>query len=150
MLRFGLKSTFKSLVNVKSWVGWQGLSSNGRYVYGLYRALFSKPERSGVNETFEEAKEKYKYTDEYLQQQLANFEAASKFYLAVFFAGIIYMFWLYQKKQIMATIVMVPMNFMLFSFYFRESFWAMQIRNKKLGMTFGDWFKRIVLNDDKV
>lgn len=147
MLKFGLKSTFKSLVNVKAWVGWRSLSTNGRYVASLYSKLLTAPTVSPVKETFEEAQKKYGYTEEFLAQQLQQFRFAARLYLVVFCGGLLYLAWLCFYKYYMGAIVMVPMNFMLFSFYFRESFWAMQIERRRLGMSAIDWFKFVVLKN---
>ena len=147
-MKFGFRSAFKSLFNVKSWVGWDSLSQNGNWIRGMVRSLMRTPAKSPVSETFEEACEKYGYTPEFLKEQAEKFRLASKVYLAFLSAGVGYLVWLWHKKHWAAMIVMFPLNFMLFALFFRESFWLMQIRQKRLGMSMRDWFNITVLRNE--
>jgi len=148
MLKFGFRSTFKSLFNVKSWVGWDSLSQNGSWIRGMLRGIMRGAQKSTVSETFEEACQKYGYTPEFLVEQEQRFAKAAKVYLAFLAAGFCYMIWLYVKQHYAAFIVMAPLNFMLFALYFRESFWLMQIQQKRLGMSMRDWFNITVLKNE--
>ncbi|MCP8352357.1 hypothetical protein [Candidatus Synchoanobacter obligatus] len=149
MIKFGLRSAFKSLFHVKSWVGWDSLAKNGSFIRQLLNSLFNANAQSAVQETFEEAVSKYGYTPEFLANQEANFQRAARVYLGFFAIGAVYMLWLLIKKKWLASFVMVPINLMMFSFYFRESFWQMQLRRKKLGMTAKEWFHETVLGYDQ-
>lgn len=148
-MKFGFRATFRSLFNVKSWLGWNLLVQQGAWIQGMYQGLLRPPQVSSVKETFEEAVARHGYTPDFLKQQEANFSLAATVYLAVLTVGIMYLAWLMFKKQYMAATVMVPLNFMLFSFYFRESFWLMQIRHKRLGMGFQDWLNIVVLGNEQ-
>lgn len=147
MFKFGIKSTFKSLVNVKEWVGWNGVSQNGRFVYRLYRDFFGQGNVQKVSESFDEAVARLGFTEDFLASQEQKFYFAANFYLSVLLVSLLYTVWIAIKKDLFSFIVMVPLNFMMFSFYFRESFWLMQIRKKRLGMTFSDWVKQVVFKN---
>jgi intracellular multiplication protein IcmV len=148
-MRFGFRSTVKSLFDVKSWMGWRSLAQNGAWIRGMYSDLLRPVHTETVKETFEDACQRYGYTPEFLKHQQLEFQKATHVYLALLGAGCLYMFWLIYKQKILASFVMLPLNFMLFSFYFRESFWLMQIRQKRLGMTFKDWLSIVVLGNGK-
>ena len=147
MFKLGFKSTFKSAFNFKSWIGWHSLAQNSSWIRSMFQALVKTPEKSDKVETFEEAVSKYGYTPEFLSEQSEKLLLASRVYLAALVAGFCYMLWLYAHKQWMAFIVMGPVNFLIFSFYFRESFWLMQIKHRKLGMSMHDWFRYTVLRN---
>ena len=147
MFKLGFKSTFKSAFNFKSWVGWDSLSQNSSWIRNMYKSLLRLPNQTNVKETFEEAIEKYGYTPEFLEEQKNRFQLASRIYLAMLMVGICYMAWLFFKKRWMAFVVMGPINFLIFSFFFRESFWYMQMQHQKLGMTMQDWFQYTVLRN---
>ena len=72
---------------------------------------------------------------------------ASQVYFGAFCIGIAYMSWLLLKQKVLAGTIMVPINFMLFALFFRESFWYMQLKHKRLGMKFKDWISFVVLNN---
>lgn len=148
-MKFGFRSTVKSLFDVKSWIGWKSLAQNGAWIRGMYGDLLRPVYVNPVKETFDEACKKYGYTPEFLKHQEAEFQKAAYIYSALMCMGLLYMFWLVYKQKTLATFVMLPLNFMLFSFYFRESFWLMQVRQKRLGMTFKDWLSIVVLGNEK-
>ena len=146
-MKFGFRSTFKSLFNIKSWIGWDSLSKNTSWIHGLFVQLLRPPQSDQIKETYDEACARYGYTPEFLAKQQASFQMAARIYLGMLIIGFTYMAWLYIKKHRLATLLMIPVNFMLFSLFFRESFWLMQLRQKKLGMTFKDWVHIVVLNN---
>lgn len=148
-MKFGFRTTVKSLFNVKSWMGWGAIAQNGAWIRDMYGQLLRPHTISPVKETFEEACERYGYTAEFLKHQEGQFEKAVNLFLGVFCTGLLYMAWLLYTNRLLAGIVMVPLNFMLFSFYFRESFWLMQIRQRRLGMSFKDWLRITVLRYGK-
>ncbi len=146
-MKFGFRSTFKSLFNVKSWIGWETVSQNGSWIQGMFTSIIRRPKQSSIKETYDEACERYGYTPDFLINQENGFRKASLSYLGVFFVGLGYMGWLYYKQHRLAAGIMIPINFMLFSLFFRESFWLMQLRHKKLGMTLRDWISFVVLKN---
>ncbi len=146
MRSFGFRSTFKSMFDVKTWISWKSIARNGRVIKESYATVFAKPKQS-TPESFEEAVKKYGYNDGFLIKQKERFLQASRIYLAFFVAAIIYTVWLVVYKYYVSSLLMLPFSFMLFSFYFRESFWYMQIHHRRLGMTMKDWFKFTVLDN---
>lgn len=142
-MQFGFKHTVKALFDVKSWVAWDSMKSNASMIHKSYGLLLGRQKRSFVKETFDEAIEKYGYTESFLKEQQAKFEQAATVYFGILFISVCYTIWLVHTKSYMASIVMIPFMLMIFSFYFRESFWALQIRKRKLGLTFMDWLNGI-------
>lgn len=147
-MKFGFRSTFKSLFNVKSWIGWHTLSQNGSWISQMVRGLAKVPQKNQVSETFAEACEKYGYTEEFLMEQADKFQLAARIYLVFLGIGVAYLGWLFIHQHYAASIVMLPINFMLFSLFFRESFWLMQIKQRRLGMTMREWFNIVVFRNE--
>ena len=147
IVKLGFRSTFKSMFNVKSWIGWESVSQSGSWIQSLFTAMLKRPNRPMVQETYQEACEKYGYTKEFLEKQEKGFLQASQIYLGVLCVGLGYMAWLMAKHHTVAALIMVPINFMLFALFFRESFWHMQLKHKKLGMTFQNWVSIVVLKN---
>lgn len=148
-MKLGFLSTVKSLFNVKSWLGWNNLVQNGVWIRKMYTGLSKQYAENPVKETFEQACQRYGYSADFLKSQELQFSQAATLYLVMLGFGILYMSWLLVKQKLMAFFVMIPLNFMLFAFYFRESFWLMQIRQKRLGMNFKDWLNIVVLQNGK-
>ena len=147
MFKLGFKSTFKSAFNFKSWIGWDSLAQNSSWIRSMFTALVKVQKTATVKETFEEAVKKYGYTPDFLAEQSDKLRLAARIYGSALGLGITYMVWLFYKKLWMAFIVMGTINFLIFSYYFRERFWLMQIQHKKLGMTMQDWFRYTVLRN---
>ncbi len=138
-MRFGFRSTFKSLFNVRSWIAWDSLRGNASFIHNAYKAVLSAKPSLSKPQTFSEAVKQYGYTDDFLAKQYEKFLFASRIYLCALVLGCIYLGWLVYSQAYLSAAVMVPFNFLLFSFYFRESFWAMQVQKRKLGLSFSDW-----------
>lgn len=147
MAIFGFRTAFKSLFHFKSWMSWSTLRQNARVISSMYKDVLTPQKMPVKVETFEEAMQRYGYSEQFLQAQMQQFSKAARFYLALLGLGFCYSLWLYTKGYWTAFVVMLPFNLMLFSFYFRESFWRLQIKKRKLGMSFKDWFRITVLGN---
>jgi hypothetical protein len=139
IMRFGFRSTFKSLFNVRSWIAWNSLRDNASFIRGAYQSILKSKPKYAKPQTFSEAVQQYGYTEEFLKQQHEKFLFASRAYLCALTVGCSYLGWLAYTQAYLSAAVMLPFNFLLFSFYFRESFWAMQVEKRKLGLSFIDW-----------
>ena len=54
-MRFGFRSAFRSLFNVKSWMGWSLLVQQGSWILHMYQGLLRPQKVTTAAETFEEA-----------------------------------------------------------------------------------------------
>ena len=144
MSKFGFKSRVKSLFNVTGWVGLNSIKEHGSLIRVLFKSVMSRPMVGGDStQTFDEAIEKHNLTEVDLASREKHFMQMSYIYGIILCLGVSYWLYLGIAGKWSAFVMMFSFNFMIFSFYFRESFWLMQLRERKLGMTFRDWLKKV-------
>lgn len=143
MSKFGFKKRVKSLFNVGRWIGVQSIRENGRLIRSLFHVVVQKPDRPTEVRSFEEAVEHFQLDEASIENRQTHFKHMSWIYGIIFFFGIAYDAYLIWRGQWGPIIMMTSFNFMIFAFFFRESFWYLQMRERQLGLTFKDWWKRI-------
>ena len=126
--------------NVSGWIGYQNMK-------GLTKGLIDNSKdtfhvQSGtIEETFEEAVERLNLTEEILAQRKKEFTrlfliflitACCIFSYSIFIAAI--------YKNIMGFIMGLGITCYALSQSFKYHFWLYQIKAKKLGCSFNDWF----------
>ncbi|HJN37797.1 MAG TPA: hypothetical protein QF353_03370 [Gammaproteobacteria bacterium] len=139
MAKKGIRRFTRKFINFSGWVGYSSLKRTAGQIFDLARQLYTiqKAERK---ETFEEAVQRLQFSEEHIEERLINFRNMARVYLAVFAGGLLYMAYLLIHQYYMASIMMVSFLMLIISFYFRESFWYTQLKQRKLGLTFSDWF----------
>ena len=133
----------KTFLNVPRWIGVDQLSAAGSSIKSLFYSLttIKKPQ---FEETFEEAVKRMGLSEEDLAIKQKNCLIISIIYLLSALGMLIYSYILFAKGFFLATVSAVSLSVLLSSFFFREHFWYTQIKNKKLGYTFKEWFNSII------
>lgn len=145
MAKYGIKRYVKSAFNVGGWLGYRSLSDNASFIKNMFSNLLKQPDKDLiVSESFEEAQLRMGLTENDISERCQHFLNMSRVYGIILLSGIGYLFYLISQKQWVATIMMLSFNLMMFSFYFRESFWYLQLRERRLGITFKDWVRGII------
>ena len=139
MAKKGIKRFTRKFINFSGWVGYSSLKRTASQILDLAKQLYTV-RKSERKETFEEAVQRLKFTEEHIHERLTNFRNMARVYLAVFCCGLGYMGFLVYHKYYMASIMMISFLMLIMSFYFRESFWYTQLKQRKLGLTFSEWF----------
>jgi intracellular multiplication protein IcmV len=118
------------------------LTNSSRSIYGMYRGLVTPPKASR-KESFTEAVSRLGVTERNIKDQLYYYKMTSSIYGLFLLFGVFYNVVLYYKGSAGAVIMGTAYCFLIGSFFFRESFWYMQIKKRKLGMSMYDWCKFI-------
>ena len=105
-----------------------------------YLFVVRKPERK---ETFSQAVERYKLDEKILKERQKQFFFTAMVYLACCLSVLLYAIFLCINAHYKAMTIAFAFTFMLFSLFFREHFWYTQIKHKRLGFTFGEWFSSL-------
>lgn len=144
MSKFGFKRRVKSLFNLTGWVGLNSIKEHGSLIRSLFSNVMARPKASSEKmRTFDEAVEKFNLTEADLAAREKHFMQMSYIYGIILILGVSYWLYLGFAGKWSAFVMMFSFNFMIFSFFFRESFWLMQLKQRKLGMSFKDWLKRV-------
>ena len=133
------KGFFKSFVNVKEWVSYDELSTTAETTVGLYRKFFQRKPSQVLQETYAEAVARLGMNEEQQVRKGEGFLYSSLVYAAFTFGLLCYLIYLLAHKHFLASCldsILVSLGALL---AYREHFWYMQMRKKKLGCSFHDW-----------
>lgn len=135
------KVSFRTFFNPKAWIGTTNIRATTGIIWGITKSLFipPKPERT---ETFDQAMERLDLNKEdVLKKQntflsystlfviLAGFSFATSFFLAM------------QYHSFYGWLFSILMTMLFLSQAFRYHFWYFQIKHRKLGCTFQEWWQ---------
>lgn len=137
----GFRFWTRSIFNVPRWIGWHDLRKNASTISDLYRNLFKIKPGIAFRESFEEAIERMGLSEADIENVGRMYYLRSLMFLGCLALGLLYHAYLISHHYWGAAIVMLSMDFMLFSFWFREYFWYTQIKHRRLGLTLSQWFK---------
>lgn len=133
------KKVVKPLVNVPAWVGYDRLASSTKNIWDIFKGLFF-PSQAEREETFEQAMARLNLTEESLKQRVKEFHALI-FMWAVIFLGIVcYAVYLASQGSWVGFIPTITISLIPMVQMFRYHFWIFQIKKRKLGCTFKEWF----------
>jgi len=124
---------------VDKWVGYEDLKSGAQNLGGFIQDRFS-PEKPTRLETFNEACERLELQNEDLNKKMMEFKGLFVFFLfvATFLFG--YAVYMATEKAYAATLISFSLTIYALSMSFRYSFWAFQLKHKKLGCSVREWF----------
>jgi intracellular multiplication protein IcmV len=138
-----VKKVLKSFVDVPRWIGFSSLRATGSQIGGMARNLFStaKPQ---FEETYEEAVQRMQLSEEALQKRMTTFFRMAVLYFVIGLCLLVYTGVLFFYGHLTSTMLSLVLSFVLFTFAFREHFWYTQMKLKRLGCTFKEWFAYLI------
>jgi intracellular multiplication protein IcmV len=137
-----------SILNVRAWFDWDRVKAFTLYLINGFKRLFV-PKKNVETESFAEATAKLDINDESLQiKQKALFRLSIIMLIsaiAIFgYAGYQLIFGSFK-----AMIVSLVVTLIALTLAFRYHFWYYQIKQRKLGCSFDEWFKQGLLGEKK-
>ena len=138
-LRGHLMNSFR----VSEWMGVSLMVKSGRSIYSMYENLVTPPQ-ARRKESFHEAVDRLDISEKDIRKQITYYKLTSSLYGLFSVFGVIYAAILYVYGTRGAFIMACSYCCLIGSFFFRESFWYMQIKKRRLGMRPLDWFKFMV------
>lgn len=140
------------IINVRRWFDWERMRAFTLYLVNGFKRLFlpkEKVEGEPPNESFSEAAELLHLSDEnIIAKQKALFRLSIIMVLA---ALLIFAYAVYQLfyGSIRAFLVSLVVTFIALVLAFRYHFWYYQIKNRRLGCTFNEWYRQGLLGGKK-
>jgi intracellular multiplication protein IcmV len=134
----------KPWFNVRAWVGWDGISEGAKTIKTLASSLFV-PAESTRTESFEDALARLQLTDDDILKQSKNFK---RLFILFFIATIglfVYAFTMLMTHAYVASLASFGLTALLFAQTFRYHFWWFQMKHRRLGCSFKEWFQQGVL-----
>jgi len=141
----GFKSTMKkslgSGLSPKRWVGYNQLQSDSKTVGKIFKSVFERSAKAEKKESFEEAVKRFNLTEEDIQKRMKSAKQLVMTFLG--FGGILLAYMLYQWTvgHIIEGFICLVLAALTLSYAFREHFNLFQMRQRRLGCTYKEWFK---------
>lgn len=137
-----------SIFNVRAWFDWDRVRAFTLYLVTGFKKLFV-PQKPQQVDSFKEVSKKMDLNDESLSKKEQALLRLSILMLS--FACIILGYAGYQLfyGSIKAFLVSFVLTLIALTLAFRYHFWYYQIRHRKLGCTFDEWFRQGLLGEKK-
>lgn len=140
-----VRKFFKSFINVRRWVCYDDAKSYGIMVLTLAKNIFGIQKKEPIVETFAEAMDRLKLTEQDLVNKAQYFKRSAVMYLMIGLLFVAYAVYLLFDDYTILGVVVFILASLMFVYAYRESFWLMQIKRRKLGCTFKDWYQFVFL-----
>ena len=137
---------FTSIFNIRLWIDWDRTKSYVLYLFfGIKKFLVPQaPERS---ESFAEAQTENNLTDKDLLVKQNALYRLSLLMIGFAFGMLLYTVYQMVQGSLFGIIVSFIVMLMALVFAFRYHFWYFQIKERKLGCSLSDWFRRGIMGD---
>ena len=142
------KFSRKTFFNPSGWFGVDYFKVVTRTIWGLVSPLFVLPEARRT-ETFEQALERLKLTDADVQQTGQVYFIYALIFAACSIGAVIFgLYYLFVHSGFFAFLVALSVAALFASQAFRYHFWFFQIKHRKLGCTFDEWWQGKMINQE--
>lgn len=134
-----VKNIVKPHIDASTWVGLPFLSQSITHVADMTKGLVI-PQQATYQETFEEAMTRLNLTEEDLQRRLKEFRNIQLIFLILAVCAIAYFLWSFLNGIFSNALICLAVFALTCSQLFRYNFWAFQIKQRRLGCTFKQWY----------
>lgn len=135
------KVSRKTFFNPRAWLNYDELANQNRALFTLLGNLFTVPVAAPiVEETFEQSMQRHGMTEADLKVAIKNYRLFALLFVALGSLAFIYAFFiLFAYGTIAGWLLAMCVCSLLLTQAFKYDFWALQLRQRKLTLTFKDW-----------
>lgn len=138
------KITRKTFVDPAGWLGYDSLKTQHQALKSTFKDVFTV-EKPAHEETFDDAMRRLGLTPDETKARMISYRRYAYFFLLTAFLIFFYAFHLlFRLKSFVPWLLGLGVSAILFSQAFKYHFWAFQIAQRKLGLTFNDWKKHLL------
>ncbi len=132
---------FNRIIDIRAWADYDRMKVFTGYVWSSFLGLFV-PQKAKGSETFLEAQKRLKISNEELYKKQESLKYLSWLMLAIAVGILVYaLYHAYYGAWLAFFISLIIMGVALV-LAFRYNFWYFQIKHRKLGCTFRQWYKQ--------
>jgi len=135
---------FKRIINVRLWMDWDRLKSFNLYMISVIKNLFI-PQKPNVTESFEAAKKRLNLSDAVILARQKGLLRLTILMLSCAFLLFIYAIYLLFLGGYRGSLISLVVMCIALVLAFRYHFWYFQIKERKLGCTFHEWFTKCLM-----
>lgn len=143
------KVSRKTFFNPTAWIDYEGLVNTNKIIFTQLKRVFTRPV-AGTTETFEQALERQGMNEADVAQLISRY---SLFTLCFFVCGVlvfVYAFYLlFSHHSFFQWALALAVAALFFSQAFRYDFWALQMKKRRLGLSFDEWKKHWLSSENK-
>ncbi|WP_131783151.1 type IVB secretion system protein IcmV [Legionella gresilensis] len=144
-------SLFKSIFNVRAWTDFDRLNAFTLYLTNVLRFLFvpqkNKTSSNEASANFEAAMAAMNLTEANLEARKRGLYRLSILMCVIAFGFLCYAIYHMFLGGIIAALISLVLMLVTLALAFRYHFWYYQIKERKLGCTFKEWYRRGFLGE---
>jgi intracellular multiplication protein IcmV len=146
-----IKKTVKKAFNVSKWADVDNVKKDTKTLGQLFKDTFAKPHTENLpyDETFESAVERLGLTEQDLIAKQKNFFSNAMAFLVMALLIIGYMLFLLFNGHIAAGLFCILLAGLALVNFYRFHFWYIQIKYRKLGLSFKQWLALALSGESK-
>lgn len=146
----GLFRVMKKGLRVSRWVGTDRIRGDAKTVKSIATNLFKSEDAEATkNLDFEACLKHYKMTEDDLKLRMQQAKKWILFCLGGSALAFIYMIYQFSAHEFIAGFVCFMIGALTLAYAFREHFNLFQMRQRKLGCTFSEWFSSLISRGSK-
>lgn len=143
-LKATFKISFKTFINPAAWFGWGEFKNNTSGTWRLIKSGFTLPKESTTPESreasFKTVAAQNKLTENDLRLMVKNY----RLYALIFTGGALLSFFytaylVFSKFSFSGLMLGTCCSILFLSFAFKYDFYALQVSQRRLGLTFQEW-----------
>jgi intracellular multiplication protein IcmV len=134
-------NVFGRIFNVRAWIDFDRMKSFTTYLANGFRKMFV-PQEQEAGETFEEAMSRLNLSEKDLQSRQSALYRLSLFMCVAAFFIFVYAIYHLFTGGYKATIISIAVMLIALALAFRYHFWYFQIKERKLGCTLKEWYRK--------
>lgn len=148
--KFGFRTRriFNNIFRFRYWADWDRTKSSIAYLFNGFKRFFIPVDiQGGLN--FVEAKNRFNLSDTELHAKQKGLQRLSFLMLFIALSVIGYMLYLLIIASYQAALIALVVVTFALVLSFRYSFWAFQIKQRKLGCTVEEWYQALFKGNAK-
>lgn len=135
----GIKKIIKPFVDVPKWIGYRQLMKSNRSITTLLKKFFI-PDQAHTQESFAAALQRLNLKESDLIQRRQEFTRLMWIWILLFCVTIAYSVYLLIEHSLRGFFPTLTIGVIILTQIFRYHFWIFQIKQRRLGCNFRDWF----------
>lgn len=148
----GVGKVLKPLVDVRLWMGYDGVKSSGIYVIDIIKRLFRITHPATDlpdNNKFDEMVRRLGISEAELTARAKAYKLQSVIYVAVGVIIFFYTVYLFAQGLLLSSLISFLIACLVWVYAFRTHFWAFQIQRHEVDCTIKAWFHSLFKRADK-
>jgi len=142
-IRDAFKVSRKTFFNPRAWFNYDEFKAQNIVVWGVLRSIFVAPPvapETETTDTFEEVMQRNGLTEADLAISLQNYRLFVWLFISLGLLAFIYAFFmLFAYHTLTGWILAMCVCGLLLAQAFKYDFWCLQLRRRRLNLTFADW-----------